>query len=362
MNRDNIFLCIPTLRNAGAERFVTELACTINRERYSVHVVVTGIFEANTAFYQKLIDEEIEVVDATANNYVKQIAIIRKLLRHYKPVIVHSNVSSALHIILPLALSGVKAKHLFTTHSMGYRIFAGIKKKLMGFCFSRSIVVPVAICDTVKKSLEEAYGLPEKKIECVYNGVDTDRFNKKSIKEDSVFTFVCVGTLYHIKNHAMLIESFKYVKDKINSTKLVLVGDGELRKELELQVDRLELTDNVVFAGNQSDVVAFLSNADVYCCASKIEGLPISVLEAMACSLPVITTPAGGVVDIIQDGINGFVVEADPSLYAEKMLKLAQDSQLRIDMSEKSRELAIKYDLKNCAREYENLYKKYTHN
>lgn len=360
MNRKNIFLCVPTLINAGAQRFVTELACSINKDKYHVYVVVTGIYDTKDVFFQRLVNEGIDVIDATASNYIKQVIILIKYLRLYKPTIVHSNVSSAMHVIIPIALSGIKLKHLFTTHSMGDRIFTGLRKKVMKILFNKGIVIPVAICDIVKKSLEEAYDLSENKIECVYNGVNTQLFVKRLKKNDEEFTFVSVGTLYHIKNQELLIDAFARVKNEVDNVKLVLVGDGDMRNTLITKVDKLGLASHVFFAGNQTDVISFLSDADVYCCSSLVEGLPISVLEAMSCSLPIITTPAGGVVDIVKDGYNGYVVDYDPVLYSKKMLELVTNEEIRLKMALNSREYVEKFDISNCAKGYENLYKKYS--
>lgn len=360
MEIKNVFLCIPTLRNAGAERFVTELACSINKEEFHVIIVVTGIFENNTAFYRKLKKEGIDVIDATTKNYCEQILLLIKLLKQYKPVIIHSNVSSVLHVLLPIIISNVKTKHLFTTHSMGYRLFYGLKKKLLKICFHKGFIVPVAICDTVKKSIEEAYALPVSKVECVNNGVDVNSFTKKTMLKEKYFTFICVGTLYHIKNQDLLIEAFKIVREKYDFARLILVGDGELKEILKNKVKNYGLDDSVEFVGNQTDIVGLLSSADVYCCSSKVEGLPISVLEAMACSLPVITTAAGGVVDIVKDGVNGFIVESDPVEYSKKMVELIQNNHLRNVMSISSREVSKEYSLEKCVKRYEDLYKKYS--
>ena len=360
MNTNNIFLCIPTFRSGGAERFVTELACSVNKDRFNIIVVVTGVFERSSFFYMQLCKAGIQVIDATAENYLKQIYVLLKLIRKYKPAIVHSNVSSSLHVLLPTFLLIGRKKHLFTTHSMGYRLFSGLKKKLMKMCFRTGIVIPVAICDTVKKSIENEYHLPASKIECVFNGVDTVHFCGNKMQNDNrPFTFVCVGTLYYIKNHDLLIDAFRIVNNKYRHTRLVLVGDGNLRDSLVKKVEQYGLLGNVLFAGNQSDVKKYLTDSDVYCCASKVEGFPISVLEAMACSLPVITTPAGGVVDIVKDGVNGFIVDADAGKYANKMIDLIQDRHLRGLMSEASRMVAREYSIEKCSKGYENLYKKY---
>lgn len=98
----------------------------------------------------------------------------------------------------------------------------------------------------------------------------------------------------------------------------------------------------------------------MYCCTSKVEGLPISVLEAMACGLPIISTPAGGVVDIVKDGENGFIVNSNDKIIAKKMNELAKNKSLIKNMGNKSRELVMKYDIIKCAEGYEELYEKYS--
>lgn len=356
-----IMICIPTLASAGAERFATELACNIHRDRYEPIVLVTNRLNENSAFYKKLISEDIKVYDFSNCSYRKRIWKIRNLIRTEKPAIIHTNVGAALHMLLPILFSFTKSKHLFTAHSMGYRIFTGIKKKIMYFCFHAKLVIPVAICDTVKSSLVDAYNLKKDNIECVYNGVDTNEFcPERKQNNDRYIVFVTTGTLYHIKNHKLLIDAFAIVHEKEPNTKLRIIGDGELKSELMDQVERLGLTQAVIFEGNQSNVSHFLNMSDIYCCSSKVEGLPISVLEAMACGLPVITTPAGGVVDIIKDGKNGFIVKGDTLLFSEKMLELVNNVKLREKMAFKSREYAEKYSIKNCILGYENLYKKYS--
>lgn len=355
-----LFIAIPTLASAGAERFATELACNINREKFECYVIVTKKLEKKSAFYNKLLEEGIEVIDISNSNYLKEVVVAIKLIRKERPVVVHTNVGSALHMLLPIILSGVKTKHIFTAHSMGYRIFSGAKKRLIKFCFKRKLIIPVGICDTVQNSLVEAYDLKREEVECVYNGVDTTLFNTISRNNRKNVTFVTVGTLYYIKNHRLLIEAFKITHEQCNNTRLCIVGAGELREELESYVNELGLGGSVVFEGNKSDVAPYLLAADVYCCTSLVEGLPISVLEAMATGLPVISTPAGGVVDIVKNGVNGYITEANANAISEQMLSLAKNKDFRMSLGAESRKLAEKYDIKNCAQGYEKLYEKYS--
>ncbi len=356
----SIFICIPSLISGGAQRFVADLACNIDRSVYKVYIIITNNYDTSAYFYNKISNEKISIIDASGKNYIKQIKIITKLLKQYRPSIIHSNLSSVLYMIIPLFFSRIHAKHLFTVHSIAGRLYTGIKKRIMKFCFKHSIIVPVAIGDTVKKSLISNYKLSEKKVECIYNGVDTKKFQKKKQSYNSgKFTFINVGTLYYIKNQELLIDAFKVVHDLYKNTKLILIGDGVLRSKLEEKIHYLDLSDSAYLLGDKSDVVSYLSDSDVYCCSSLVEGLGISVLEAMSCSLPIVTTAAGGVEDIVKDGINGFVTKFEISDYSKKMIYLIENNDVRKAMSINARRMALDYDIKIFAHNYELLYEKY---
>jgi glycosyltransferase involved in cell wall biosynthesis len=237
-----VFICIPTLVKAGAERFVTELASKIDKREVDVSVVVTNHLDKNTAFYNQLNKVGIDVFDVSDKSYFKEFVKIRNLLKEYKPEIVHTNVGSALHMLIPTWMQGRKVKHIFTAHSMGYRIFSGFKKKIMQIAFKTRIVIPVAICDTVKKSICESYNLAESMVPCVYNGVDTTKFApKEQYCADGITRFVSVGTLYELKNHSMLIEAFNIVRKKCDNVKLTIVGGGVLYGDLMQQIKNLNL-------------------------------------------------------------------------------------------------------------------------
>ena len=356
-----VLICIPMLNNAGAQRFVTELAINLDRQRFRAIVVTTSRSLPESEFHRQLVDGGIEVKDVSDGNYLKEIKNIRALLKQYSPDIVHSNIGSALHVLVPVWMQGKKTVHIFTAHSMGYRIFTGAKKKLMQFAFKTCKIIPVGICDTVKKSICESYGLSEDKVPCVYNGVDTEKFTpKESYCKDGLVNFISVGTLYGLKNHSMLIDAFSIVRKSAENVKLTIVGGGELHSALDEQIRALGLEGDVMLVGDRPNVADYLSSADVYCCPSKVEGLPITVLEAMSVGLPIITTPAGGVVDIVKDGENGYIVpHNDAKAMAEKMLLLASSINIIEEKGKSSRKEALQYDEKLCVKGYEIIYDTY---
>ncbi|MCR5600119.1 MAG: glycosyltransferase family 4 protein [Ruminococcus sp.] len=353
-----VFLCTPTLLNAGAQRFVTELACNLDRSKFRPVVVINNYLDKEAAFYKKLVREGITVIDVSGRTEVFKAV---KAIKKEKPAVIHTNVGSGLHMLLPIMLSGTKAKHLFTTHSMAYRLFHGMKRRIMEYAFSRKKVIPVAICDTVRDSVAEEYKLSKNDIEMVYNGVDTKLFVPNNAEKNSgTFTFITTGRVEAVKNHALLIEAFELFSKKFPEPCLRILGGGELMCEMKTKAADAGLAEKVIFEGDQSNVAEFLEKSDVYCCTSKVEGLPIAVLEAMACGLPVVTTAAGGVADIVRNGRNGFVTESDPQAIADKMEKLYKDEMLRRAMSSESRKMAVELDIRKCAEGYEKLYEKYS--
>lgn len=352
-----VFLCIPTLQHAGAERFVTELALNLDKSRFDVVCVLTNDAGV-TGYYQQLQAAGIRIVDVSAPGYWQEFRNICRLLKQEKPDVVHTNVGAMLHMALPVLLYG-KCKHYFTVHSMGHRIFGGVKKHIAKWLFHSKKILPVAIGAEVKRSLCSAYNLPEADIPCVYNGVDTTAFPQKTGEAvpGAPCHFMTVGRIQKVKNFSMLVSAFAKVLEAQPESRLTIVGDGELREEIAQQIQQLGIAGSVELAGRQNDVASFLQKADVYCATSLVEGLPVSVLEAMSIGLPVITTPAGGAIDVVKDGENGLISpHGDIEAFARCMERLATDTALRRQMGEDSRRKALALDVKNCARGYEEIY------
>lgn len=351
-----IFICIPTLQIAGAERFVTELAINLKKMDIDISVIVTRKI-SKTDFYKELIENNVKIYDVSANNYVKTYINIIKLLKQEKPNIIHTNVGAMLHMLFPTIFYR-KVKHLFTVHSMGYRIFTGVKKTIAEVFFRINIVQPVAICDIVKKSICDSYRLKSENVFCIYNGVDTNKFSAINKENTEKVTFITVGTLYEIKNQKMIIDAFQLVKKEHNNIELIIVGEGPQKSYLENMVSKYNLNSYVKFLGRQKDVKKYLDKADIYLCSSKVEGLPLAVMEAMSMELPIITTPAGGVKDIVKNEENGIIISHDDyEAMAVAMCNLIKNKVLREQMGKKSREIAKQHDVTICAKEYLNLYK-----
>ena len=222
-----------------------------------------------------------------------------------------------------LALSGLKdTRLLYTVRSTN--VLRNLQRRLL-FRFVESklfkvIGVSMAVRDYM---LDKAPYLSRQKTVVIHNGVDVDAFDLDISKEaarrflgipETGFTFGIVARLKKAKCHDVLIRAFSKVVEHFPETNLAIVGDGPLEDGLKALVDELGLSKNVFFTGRVAydEVATAMKAFDCFVHPSFREGLPVAVLEAMASSLPVITTAADGIIDIFklweakgQEGIIG---------------------------------------------------------
>jgi len=167
-----------------------------------------------------------------------------------------------------------------------------------------------------------------------------------------------VARLSREKNHALLVRAFSKAVQSCPNLELWLVGDGELRRDIEELVKQLGLEEKVKFFGVRSDVPELLSQADIFVLSSDYEGFGLVVAEAMAAGLPVIATAIGGIPEILEGGRAGILVPPkDVDALAKAIVELARDEKKRAELSDYGRKLvAERFDIRRTVREYEKLY------
>jgi teichuronic acid biosynthesis glycosyltransferase TuaC len=165
------------------------------------------------------------------------------------------------------------------------------------------------------KNTAASLGLVHRNARVIYNGVDIETFKPAIGSRSNGFkSIVTITKMNHVKNLGLLLNAFSRLSSDIQqTTKLVLVGDGPCRLELEKLATDLNIVTRVYFAGHVSNanVVPYLQSADLFCLTSLSEGLPVAILEALACGLPVVATNVGGVPEAIVDGSTGLLVESN---------------------------------------------------
>ncbi|MGN6242367.1 MAG: glycosyltransferase [Motilibacteraceae bacterium] len=163
----------------------------------------------------------------------------------------------------------------------------------------------------------------------------------------------CVANFTPKKDHATLVRAHATVPD----AHLVLVGLGPLEADLRSQVAELGTQDRVHFLGMRDDVPALLAAFDVFCLSSRFEGLPLSLQEAMAAGAAPVVTSAGGMPELVADGVNGLIVEPGATAQlSDALSRVLADENLRQRLGEAAREASQDFSLDQTVRELERIY------
>ena len=195
----------------------------------------------------------------------------------------------------------------------------------------------IAISDAIKNILIKA-GISGDKITLVKSCIDIKRLDNAEIKDVRSELGIpdaatVIGNVAHMADHKgqiYLIRAAAIVKKRYPDIRFVIVGDGELRSELESAASELGLNEAVTFTGFRKDVPSFLASFDIFAFPSHLEGLGTSILDAMAFAKPVVSTTAGGIPEVVSAGINGLLVPPkDPEAFANALIKLIENKELR---------------------------------
>jgi glycosyltransferase involved in cell wall biosynthesis len=204
------------------------------------------------------------------------------------------------------------------------------------------------------------FGVPRNKLRLLPNVVDTDEFQPDRESSNSTcFTVVSVGRLVPSKRCDRLLAVMARLKQTCSTrTRLLIAGDGTCRGELEQQVRKRDLVGSVEFLGSRTDLPAIYRSAKALAITSDYEGTPNVALEAMACGLPVVSTRVGGVPDIVEHGVNGFLADCgDEEAFAGHLRSLAQDPGLQKRLGSNAR-MRVEHDcsLERLPKYLEDLY------
>mgnify|MGYP003643073812 CR=1 FL=1 len=264
------------------------------------------------------------------------ISAIRQHIKHNKIDIIHCHQYTP-WIYGVLAAFGTKTKVIFTEHGRFYPDFSSWKRK----------IINPWLCKITHHitALVEYENIPESRIEVIYNGISPLTVNSadvENIKNElgigkEKFVFGTVARLDPIKNHQMMLNAFKLVKNQHNDTLLVIIGDGEEKQHIMASIESLNLQTDVLLTGYKTNPTAYLAMFDAFLLSSLSEGTSMTLLESMSLSKPCVVTDAGGNKEIIINNENGFVtVNNDAQAFAGSMLKLLTNQTLREKMSAQS--------------------------
>lgn len=360
--------CYPSLGGSGV--VATELGKLLAERGHQVHFITSGMPFRLGAFHPNIFYHEVEVnnydvfkyppYDLTLASRMAQVAKNEKLdLLH-----VHYAVPHALCAFLAKQMVGDQLKIITTLHGTDITVlgYDPSLSDMIRFGIERSDLVTAVSKDLIRQTRELLH--VETEIVPVYNFVDKRRYYPKDVRElKKVFAPNGEKLLMHISNFRPVkrvpdvVEVFAQVREQIPS-RLIFIGEGPELGVVRRMVAEKGLTSDVCFLGKQEDVAEVLSLADVMLLPSEKESFGLVALEAMACGVPVVATVAGGLPEVVLDGVTGYLLPiGDVAGMAKKTIRLLQNEELYHDFSRNSIERSCEtFCHDTIASQYEALY------
>jgi glycosyltransferase involved in cell wall biosynthesis len=306
-----------SLARGGTEEHILTLLRGLDRSRFRAAFVCTPeVAEA----MRRDVPEDVELTPMRlrAPRHVGAARALRLLVRAHRVDVVHSHLFYASLFASPIAKLArvplvVETPHVRESWRQGLK-----RHYVVDRVVGRFVDQYIAVSEANRRYLIEDKGLPAQKIVVIHNGCDLRRFRPHGrapadmrralgfADDDAVL--VVVGRLEPQKGHRVLFDALPAIRRQFPGARVVCVGDGALRVELERQVAALGVTDAVRFVGQQPNVADWLALADATVLPSFYEGLPLAAIESLAAGRPMVATAVDGTPEVIVDGVTGLTV------------------------------------------------------
>jgi colanic acid/amylovoran biosynthesis glycosyltransferase len=271
----------------------------------------------------------------------KVVALYVRQIRKHRPDLLHTHFAYGSCRLTMMAARMMGIPYTFTIH--GWGDLYNSPPPDLGLILMNSKQT-ITVCDFNRKYIIDTYGVPEEKIVVIRCGIAPDFFKPVDHDDRTRGLIVSVGRLHYHKAFHVLIDACRLLADRGVPFICRIIGDGELRKELEAQIERLRLSSSVQLTGAMSneEVRSNMLVAEIFAMSSAVETVGLAAVEALASELPVVATGIFGVPEMIRAGETGYLCETgNPECIAEYLEKLLSREDLRMSMGKKGRALVM---------------------
>lgn len=347
-----VAIMINSFSTGGAQRVVSELIKNLDQKEISLRVICFGC-RVDTAMAKEV--EKIANVEYL--NISGRIALhfpkVFKSLNAFQPDVVHVHLSSQVFAI-PWGFINRKPV-IITAHTKPEKAFIKKVEPLIRWGLKSKKVFIVAVSQKNLKLVKNYFETDERNCCCINNGIDINSFYR--VNHDH-FTFINVSRQDENKNQTAILRCFAKLHVEKPGVRLILLGDGPCHEKLCALAKELGIEAAVVLPGAKDNVAEFLAVSDAYVQFSHREAMPMSVLEAMAAGLPVISSDVGGMRDIVHG--NGYLIDDNNEEMLFNVMKVISEKthEELLVMETESRKVVSCYSADSMSSEYSALYRK----
>lgn len=316
--------------------------------------------------YKKAKQDSSDVIPYTKKN--KVLSLVKPIIKNVKQYninVVHIHDSSALSAAIIAKFLLRKQIKIIYSRKRNNPIKNNFFKKLK---YDNKHIFKII---SVSKAVENIFvdiGIPNEKLLTIYDAIDVSEFSnvqKKGLIHDElslskeVKIIGNISSLTKQKDLVTFIKTAEKINQKIPNIHYVILGTGNEERFLKSLVLEKNLQNKVHFLGFKTNVAEYLNEFDILLMTSITEGLPLTIYEAFASKIPIVSTKAGGIPEVIKDGVNGYLAEiGDDETLASKCLNILENSSLSEEFKKISYNLVVsKFDLKNLEENYYQFYK-----
>ncbi len=303
-------------------------------------------------------------------NDIRAFLFLYNLIKKEKFTIIHTHSSKAGFLGRIAAMLNKSPLVIHTIHGFAFHDFmSSFKKNIYIYLEKLSAKWThglVTVSNLNKKKVVDLGIAPIEKLKNIYSGIDlslfinekNDQFRKELNLDSSHLLLGSVGRLSHQKDPITMIEAFFIVIKRFPNAHLALVGDGELRNEILIKIDQLQLNGKVHLTGNRNNPWKIYYSLDLFIMSSIYEGLGRSITEALSCGVPVVCTSVEGVPEIVRDNETGILVPPkNSSALANGIIKSLNDMDNARKMAEEGRKFVNEnFDVKKMVDDIDTLY------